>query len=105
MKKIILIFISILIIFNGCIRNRTIRGNAKHSIGVPYKNFLIAEQYDNYNDFINKWRDNKINKDYYLPNGNLVHVYPEAPDCIVHWEFDKNTKLLVGYKFEGKGCY
>ncbi len=55
--------------------------------------------------YVQWWRDNKINKDYYLPNGNLIHVHPIRKDCLIHWEVDKNTNKIIGYKFEGDRCY
>jgi len=69
-----------------------------------YKSSLEIESRPSSSPCVEKWKDKKINKDYYLPNGNLVHVYPVACGCIVHKEFDKKSNLLVGYKFEGERC-
>ena len=70
----------------------------------------INEKYKTYkinsgSTYVQWWRDNKINKDYYLLNGNLIHVYPAREDCIIHWEVDKNTNKIIDYKFEGDRCY
>ena len=100
-------YISLLIVLfslNSCIQP-TLETSLKKYIGkVPYNDFLESESYGSSSPCVQKWKDEKVNKDYYLPNGNLVHVYPAACGCIVHNEFDKKTKLLVGYKFEGERC-
>ena len=56
-------------------------------------------------EYVYYWRKNNINKDYYLKNGNLIHVHPIRRDCLIHWEVDKNTNKIIGYKFEGNRCY
>jgi len=56
-------------------------------------------------EYVNWWRDNKINKNYTLSNGNLVYVSPERKGCIIHWEIDKSSNRIIGYKFEGNKCY
>lgn len=43
-------------------------------------------------------------KEYKLPNGNVVYVVPMRPDCFIHWEVNA-ARTIVGYKTEGAGCY
>jgi hypothetical protein len=96
-----LIFVSLL--FSNC--SQTLKNFADNAIGADIEQLLQAEKLDNYHGYVNCWRDNNINKDYYLPNGNLVHVYPEKEGCLIHWEIDKNTNKIINYKFEGNECY
>ena len=90
-------------IMNGCFFYG-LKHYAESGIGSPYKNLLDAESRLSSSSCVQRWKNKKINKDYYLDNGNLVHVYPEACGCLIHWEIDKNTQLIVGYKFEGDRC-
>lgn len=104
MRKYIPFFLMILFGLNSCIQPR-LETSLKNHIGVAtYQGALKAESYGSSSPCVQKWKDKKINKDYHLSNGNLVHVYPAGCGCLVHREFDKKTKLLVGYKLEGERC-
>ena len=104
MRKYTPFFLIVLFGLNSCIQPTLEESLEKYIGKVSYSAFLKSESYGSSSPCVEKWKDKKINKDYYLPNGNLVHVYPEACGCIVHNEFDKDTKLLVGYKLEGERC-
>lgn len=70
-----------------------------------YENLIKAESYKSGSKCVEEWRLKKIKREYNLPNCNFVHVYPEKCGCLVHWEIDKKTHKIVGYKFEGDKCY
>lgn len=108
--KYILLFI-IVILFIGCPKINGIPSAKKWAddtiganIDIIYK--MNKRNINNSGDkFVYWWRKNNINKDYYLPNGNLMHVHPIRKGCLIHWEVDKNTNKIIGYKFEGDKCY
>ena len=105
MRNIFLILL--IFLFSGCIINGIPKMNdyAQNALGMDYQDFLEPEKRKTGNFYVQNWRDKKINKDYYLPNGNLVHVAPERKGCLIHWEIDKDTNKIIGYKFEGNRCY
>jgi hypothetical protein len=105
MKKI-LIFV-VVVLFNGCAINGipNIQDYANGWIGSNIDGKLEAHKRGSGSPYVRKWQDNKINQDYYLSNGNLVHVYPEREGCIIHWEVDKSTNRIIGYKLDGDRCY
>jgi hypothetical protein len=102
MKYTILFFI---ILFLSSCATQPLKDYANTWLGANLKEYRKAEKNKSLDLYVQWWRDNKINKDYYLPNGNLVHVAPEREDCLVHWEVDKNTNKIIGYKFKGDKCY
>ena len=74
-----------------------------------YAGGWIGRSIDDYNRVLNRGKSyaNQIGwqeKTYPLPNGNMVYVAPERPDCFIHWEVNK-TRTIVGYKTEGARCY
>lgn len=105
MQKYIAVFVVLVsLVLDGCNGMYRLKEGARRDIGTPLKNFLEVEKNPSGSPCVQKWRDKGVNKDYYLPNGNLVHVHPVACGCIAHWEFDKDTRLLIGYRFEGEQC-
>jgi len=99
-----IISILMLFILNGCFFYG-LKEYAESSIGrKSYKSQLEVELLPSSSPCVQKWKNKGTKMEYYLDNGNLVHVYPGGCECLVHWEFDKKTELLVGYKFEGDRC-
>jgi hypothetical protein len=106
MKNIILFII--LFIFTGCPKINGIpkaKDWADGAIGMNYYESIKSEKNKSGDPYVQNWRDKRINKDYYLTNGNLIHVHPIRRDCLIHWEIDKDTNKIIGYKFEGNRCY
>ena len=89
---------------NSCF-SYALKEYADSSLGrKSYKSQIEVESRPSSSPCVQKWKDEGTKKEYYLSSGNLVHVCPAGCGCLVHWEFDKKTKLLVGYKFEGERC-
>jgi hypothetical protein len=72
---------------------------------MDYNDALKSEKNKSGVPYVQNWRDKRINRDYYLPNSNLILVHPIRIDCLIHWEVDKNTNKIIRYKFEGDRCY
>lgn len=102
-----LFIVLIVLVFNGCIVNGIpkMEDYANGWIGTNIDFYIEAGKYPSGSSYVRKWKKDKINKDYYLKNGNLIHVYPEREGCIIHWEVDKNTNKIINYKFSGDKCY
>jgi hypothetical protein len=106
MKKLLL-FIILSFIFVGCRINGIpkMENYAKGWLWSDIQEYVNAEKHKSGSYYVQGWRDARKMKDYYLPNGNLIHIAPERKDCLIHWEVDKNTNKIIGYKFEGDRCY
>ena len=101
------LFFIILLFIQGCTLNTrySIKEYADRTVEIAYyKNLIKAESYPSASKCVEEWRLERIKREYNLPNGNFVHVYPEKCGCLIHWEIDKKTHKIVGYKFEGDGC-
>lgn len=108
MKNIFLIII-ISLTFNGCIINGVPKAKdwAEQTIGSDI-NYRLEREKDSSrsgNPYVRGWIEAKQIKDYYLTNGNLVHIHPIRENCLIHWEVDKDTNKIIDYKFEGDKCY
>lgn len=104
MYKIFLI-LSGLLLYSGC-GGYSPKEYAEATIGhATYKDFLETHTRPSSSSCVKIWKKQGINKDYYLSNGNFVHVYPANCKCIIYWEFDKNSQLLVGYRLDGEWCH
>ena len=105
MKNIILfIIIYLMFIFTGC-SSLPMKTYANTWLKANINEYRQAEKNHSGDPYVQNWRDKRINKDYYLTNGNLIHVHPIRRDCLIHWEIDKDTNKIIGYKFEGNRCY
>ncbi len=69
-----------------------------------YQDLLNFRQTHSADKCVQKFRDNNILNEYNLSNGNFVYAAPVMCGCIIHWEIDRKTKKIVGYKFEGENC-
>ena len=101
------LFLIILLFIEGCSLNSmyTLKEFADRNLEASYYEDIIeAHQHPTASKCKEEWRLKKIKREYGLPNGNFVHVYPGRCGCLIHWEIDKKTHKIVGYRFEGESC-
>ena len=94
-----------LCVLSGCNGVLTTKDWANSWIQVNLDTLKKAEKNESGDPFVQKWRDDNTNIDYYLPNGNLIHISPTNRGCFIYWEVDKNTNKLIAYKLEGSRCF
>jgi len=98
----LLIFFSL--IFAGC-SAYSLKEFAEQGVESAYYEDLInIREYNSMNPCVQKFRDENIFNEYNLSNGNFVYAEPFVCKCIVHWEIDRQTEKVVGYRFEGANC-
>ena len=95
----------IFLVLQGC-TSYTLKDYANNSISTADYNSLLRAESLPPSECDKEWRKSYTKKRTYpLPNGNFVYVNHGKCGCIIHWEIDKKTHKIVGYKFEGDRCY
>ena len=88
------------VVASGCSQIKSPTEHANAWIGRPLEDYRrIMSRPEDYAYRI-RWKE----KTYRLPNGNMVFVVPDRPECLIHFEVDSQG-TIIGHRLEGGRCY